>query len=210
VSRELVEDSDANIVETLTREAATSLALAYGPHLATGTGGGSQPLGYVTAATVGVTGPTGTSTTFGTQATAGQGTDLVFDLYGSIAEPYLLGNSVGVLTRNATLTMFKKYKEGGSSTPMLDLTPTKAGSSANLLGMPAYVDPHIAAMGASAKSMAFGDWSRYVLRIAGGIRLERSTEFAFQNDLVSFKAVVRLDGALVDLNAVKVFQHSAT
>jgi HK97 family phage major capsid protein len=58
--------------------------------------------------------------------------------------------------------------------------------------------------------MAFGDWSRYVLRIAGGIRLERSTEFAFQNDLVSFKAVVRLDGALVDLNAVKVFQHSAT
>lgn len=210
VSRELVEDSDANIVETLTREAATSLALAYGPHLATGTGGGSQPLGYVTAATVGVTGPTGTSTSFGSQATAGQGTDLVFDLFGSIAEPYLLGNSVGVLTRNATLTMFKKYKEGGSNSPMLDLTPTKAGSSANLLGMPAYVDPHIAAMGASAKSMAFGDWSRYVLRIAGGIRLERSTEFAFQNDLVSFKAVVRLDGALVDLNAVKVFQHSAT
>ena len=45
VSRELVQDADANIVETLTREAATSLALAYGPHLATGTGGGSQPLG---------------------------------------------------------------------------------------------------------------------------------------------------------------------
>jgi HK97 family phage major capsid protein len=210
LSRELVDDAPFNIIEALSRAAATSLALAYGPHLATGTGGGSQPNGYVTAATVAVTGPTGTSTTFGTQGTAGQGTDLVFDLYGSLAEPYLLGDSVAALTRNATLTMFRKYREGSTNRPMLDMTPVKAGSSANLLGMPAYVDPHIAAMGANAKSVAFGDWSRYVLRIVRGVRVERSDEYAFQSDLVSFKAVIRLDGALVDLNAVKLFQHSAT
>jgi HK97 family phage major capsid protein len=80
----------------------------------------------------------------------------------------------------------------------------------NLLGMPGYVDPHIPAMGASAKSVAFGDWSRFFVRIVQGVRLERSDEFAFQHDLVSFKAVIRLDGALVDLNAVKTFAHSAT
>jgi HK97 family phage major capsid protein len=208
LSRELVDDTPANLIDALSRGAATALAVSYGGYLATGTGTG-QPSGY-TNATVSVTGPTGTATTFGSQSTAGQGTDLVLDLYGSIAEPYLLSPAVAVLTRNATLTMFKKYREGSTNRPMLDLTPVQAGSSANLLGMPAYVDPNAPAMGANAKSVAFGEWSRYFVRIVQGVRVERSDEFAFQNDLVSFKAVIRLDGALVDANAVKLFQHSAT
>jgi HK97 family phage major capsid protein len=208
VSRELVDDSPANLLNALSRGAATALALSYGAHLATGTGSG-QPSGY-TLGTVGATGPTGTSTTFGSQATAGQGTDLVLDLYGSIAEPYLLSPAVASLSRNATYTMFKKYREGSTNRPMLDMAPRKAGASVDLLGMPGYVDPHAPAMGVSAKSLAFGDWSRYFVRIVNGVRLERSDDFAFQNDLVSFKAVIRLDGALVDANAVKVFQHSAT
>lgn len=208
VSRELVDDTPANLLDALSRGAATALALSYGAHLATGTGSG-QPSGY-TNGTVSVTGPTGTSTSFGSQATAGQGTDLVFDLYGSVAEPYLMSPAVASLARNATYTAFKKYKEGGTNSPMLDLSPRKSGASVNLLGVPGYVDPHAPAMGVSTKSLAFGDWSRYVVRIVQGVRLERSDDFAFQNDLVSFRAVIRLDGALVDLNAVKLFQHSAT
>jgi HK97 family phage major capsid protein len=39
---------------------------------------------------------------------------------------------------------------------------------------------------------------------------QRSDEFAFQNDLVSFRAIIRLDGALVDANGIKLFQNSAT
>jgi HK97 family phage major capsid protein len=159
---------------------------------------------------VGVTGPTGTSTSFGSQATAGQGTDLVLDLYGSLAEPYLMSPAVASLSRNATYTMFKKYREGSTNRPMLDMAPRKAGSSVDLLGMPGYVDPHIPAMGVSTKSVAFGDWSRFFVRMVRGVRVERSDDFAFQHDLVSFRAIVRLDGALVDLNAVKTFQHSAT
>jgi HK97 family phage major capsid protein len=209
VSRELATDSPANLIDALSRGAATALAVSYGAHLATGTGSG-QPNGFITAATVGVTGPTGTASSFGNQATAGQGTDLLVDLYASLQEPYLLSPAIGVLGRNATYSVFKKYKEGTTNRPMLDLTPVKAGASVNLLGMPGYVDPAIAAVGASAKSLAFGDWSRYFLRIVQGVRVERSDEFAFQNDLISFKAVIRLDGALIDLNAIKTFQHSAT
>jgi HK97 family phage major capsid protein len=132
------------------------------------------------------------------------------DLYGSIAEPYLLSPAVAVLARNATFTMFKKYREGTTNRPMLDLTPVKPGASVNLLGEAGYVDPNAPAMGVSTKSMAFGDFSRYVVRIVQGVRVERSDDFGFQNDLVSFKAIIRLDGALVDANAVKLFQHSAT
>jgi HK97 family phage major capsid protein len=206
LSRELVEDSPTNLLDALARAAATALALAYGPHLATGTGSG-QPQGYTVGAGVGVTGPTGTGTTFGTQATAGQGSDLIFDLYSSVAEPYLLSPAIGVLGRNATFTLFKKYKKT-TSEPVFDLTAVKAGSSVNLLGMPGYVDPHTPAPANTAKSLAFGDWSRYAVRIVKGVRVERSDEYAFQNDLVSFKAVIRLDGALVDANAIKTFVHT--
>jgi HK97 family phage major capsid protein len=209
VGRELAEDSPANLLESLSRGAATSLAVAYGAHLALGNGTG-QPLGYANAATIGVTGPTGTSTSFGSQGTAGQGSDLLFDLYTSIAEPYLLSDAVAVLGRNSTFTQWRKVREGTTNKPMFDLTPVKPGASVNLLGQPGYVDPNTAAVGASAKSLAFGDWSRFAVRIVQGVRLERSDEYAFQNDLVSFKATIRLDGTLVDLNAVKLFQHSAT
>jgi HK97 family phage major capsid protein len=42
------------------------------------------------------------------------------------------------------------------------------------------------------------------------VRVERSDEFRFQNDLVAFRAILRLDGALVDSNAIKSFTHSPT
>jgi HK97 family phage major capsid protein len=209
LSKELVDDSSANILDTLTQTAANALALSYGPHLATSSGGG-QPVGYAFAATVGVTGPTGTNGQFGTQGTAGQGSDLLFDLYASIAEPYLLSPSVAVLGRNATFTLWRKYKEGGTNTPMFDLTPVKPGASVNLLGQPGYVDPHIAGAGSNTKSLAFGDFSRYVVRIVQGVKVERSDDFAFQSDLASFKATIRLDANLLDTNAIKTFQHSAT
>ena len=208
LSRELVEDSPANLLDALARGAAVSLAAAYGPHMATGNGTG-QPLGY-TNATVGVTGPTGTASSFGSQSTAGQGSDLLFDLYGSLAEPYLLSPAIGVLGRNASFNLWRKVKEGTTNKPMFDLTPVQAGASVNLLGQPGYVDPNAPAVGANAKSLAFGDWSRFVVRMVNGVRLERSDEFAFQNDLVSFRAVIRLDAAIVDATAVKLFAHSAS
>jgi HK97 family phage major capsid protein len=84
----------------------------------------------------------------------------------------------------------------------------KPGSSVNLLGMPGYVDPHTPAPANTAKSIAFGDWSRYAVRMVGSVRIERSDDFAFQSDLASFKAVVRLDGALLDTSAIKTFVHT--
>jgi hypothetical protein len=38
----------------------------------------------------------------------------------------------------------------------------------------------------------------------------RSDEFKFQNDLVAFRRLMRLDAALVDCSSVKQFQNSAT
>lgn len=53
-------------------------------------------------------------------------------------------------------------------------------------------------MSASAKSILFGDFSTYFIRDAGPIRIERSHEFAFANDLTTFRFIQRTDGDLVD------------
>jgi hypothetical protein len=44
--------------------------------------------------------------------------------------------------------------------------------------------------------------------LVNGVRFERSDEFAFQSDLVSFRCILRLDGALVDLGAVRTFVNT--
>ena len=86
ISTELATDTPTDLLSFLARQAGQALALAYWPYLITGTGSG-QPQGVVTAATVGKTGPAGTGTSLGTQSTAGQGTDCLYDLIGSLAEP---------------------------------------------------------------------------------------------------------------------------
>lgn len=89
--------------------------------------------------------------------------------------------------------------------------PAGSGAQAVMVNSPAYIDPFTPAMAASAKSVIFGDWSRYFVRMVNGIRFERSEDFAFANDLVTFRALIRTDGVLIDnTGAIKAFAHSAT
>ena len=216
VSTELATDTPTDLLAFLARNAGQALAAAYGPYLITGTGT-AQPQGIVTAASVGKVGPTGTTTTLGTQGTAGQGTDCLYDLIGSLAEPYSRQPSTGFILTNPSLAIARKLKDStgqpvaGMVGGGLNAAVSGAPSGNNqVLGYPAFVDPNVAQMAVNAKSILFGDFSRYFVRIVNGIRFERSNDFAFQNDLVSFRAIIRLDGALVDANGIKVFQNSAT
>ena len=116
---------------------------------------------------------------------------------------------------NASLAICRKLKDSagqpvaGMVGGALNAAVSGAPSGNNVvLGYPAYVDPSMPAMANTTKSLAFGDWSRYFVRIVNGVRFERSDDFAFQNDLVSFRAIIRLDGALVDANAVKLFVNT--
>jgi HK97 family phage major capsid protein len=63
----------------------------------------------------------------------------------------------------------------------------------------------MALFGHSNVSVLFGDFSQYFVRLVGGIRFERSDDFQFGNDLVTFRALIRGDGNLADANAIKSF-----
>jgi HK97 family phage major capsid protein len=90
VSQELANDSPTNLLDFLARQAALSLGLGatgYGNHLINGAGT-TEPRGLLLDAGTGVTGPAGTGTSLGTQGTANQGSDALWNLVGSVAEPY--------------------------------------------------------------------------------------------------------------------------
>ncbi|POH68974.1 phage major capsid protein [Cryobacterium zongtaii] len=210
VSYELAEDEKFDLVGYLAEQAGIAVGNAFGAHAITGTGTG-QPRGILTDATLGVTGPTGTATTLGTQTTAGQGGDLLLDLAASVAEPYARSAAAAWLMRGTTLNTIRKLRDStGRYIFSTDIIPG-SGSAGTLLGRPVFTDPTMPAMAAGAKSIAFGDLSRYWVRQVNGVRFERSNEFAFDKDLVTFRCLARIDGALTDTTgAVKYFAHSAT
>jgi HK97 family phage major capsid protein len=57
----------------------------------------------------------------------------------------------------------------------------------------------------NAKSVIFGHLPSYYVRMAGGLRLDRSDDFAFNADLVSFRATMRVSGDLPQVSHIKVF-----
>jgi HK97 family phage major capsid protein len=204
ISQELANDSPTNLLDFLARQAALSLGLGaggYGDDLINGAGS-TEPRGLLLDAATGVTGPTGTGTTLGTQGTANQGTDALWSLVGSVAEPYAESDSAAFLMRNASNVIVRKLRDT-TGQPVNGLTDRRT-----ILGYPVYVDPFMPAMANAAESIAFGAMDRYFVRIVNGIRFERSDEFRFQNDLVAFRCIIRLDGALVDTNAVKTFVNT--
>jgi HK97 family phage major capsid protein len=204
VSQELANDSPTNLLDFLARQAALSLGLGatgYGDDLINGAGT-TEPRGLLLDAGTGVTGPTGTGTTLGAQGTVNQGTDALWSLIGSVAEPYAESDSAAFLMRNASNVIVRKLRDT-SGQPVNGLTDRRS-----ILGYSVYVDPFMPAMANTAESIAFGAMDRYFVRIVNGIRFERSDEFRFQNDLVAFRCIVRLDGALIDTNAVKTFVNT--
>lgn len=209
LSRELIADTGVDVEGYLAMSAGRALGNALGAHLATGTGT-AQPTGIVTSATLGATGPTGATGGLGaTSATLNQGADLLFDLYYSVIAPYRASKSCAWLTRDANMAAIRKIK---STTGEYIFQPSMvAGAPDTLNGKPIYIDPFIAAFALNAKSIIFGDISQFFVRIAGGVRFERSDEFAFSTDLVSFRALLRADSLLIDqTGAVKYFAGGAS
>jgi HK97 family phage major capsid protein len=143
----------------------------------------------------------------GNQATAGQGSDLIYQLFHSVLPEYRTNAAWAMGDPAAALIRQLKSTTSGAGVWQPALS---AGDPDLLVGKPVYIVPQLPTMTANAKSIYFGEWSALKIRIAGGIRFERSNEYAFGNDQVAFRALVRTGAVTVDPNAVKYFANSAT
>ncbi len=192
VSRELIDDTAVDLLGFIAAQAGRAVGNALGAALVTGSGS-SQPAGVATQATAGKTGAATTPTT-----------DDLIDLMYSVISPYRARSSCCWMFRDATAAHLRKLKDDNGQylwQPSLVL-----GQPDMLLGKPVATDPNVAAADNSAKSVLFGDFAAYWVRLAGGVRFERSDDFAFSSDLVTFKVVARADGMTVDqTGAIKAF-----
>lgn len=199
VSREMLDDSGVDLLGFLAREAGIGIGVAVNTALTTGTDS-TLPNGIVTAASSGVTGSTGVSGAF----TA----DNLIDLAYSVNSAYRRMPGTGWQMSNTALAATRKLKDTYGQ--YLFQPSLQAGQPDQLLGFPIFENPDIAAPGTAVKSVLFGHLPSYYVRMAGGIRFDRSDDYAFANDLVTFRASVRIDGDLPQTAAVKYFIGGAS
>lgn len=208
VSSELAQDTGIDLLGYVARAAGLALGQGSGAHFVTGTGtaggGGAQPEGVMTNMTVGKQLPTGNTAGF---TTAGTAADSLFDVVHSVVSGYR--QRAEWLMNDATLAAARKIRD--TTNQYLWQPGLTAGVPDTLLAYPVITDPTVAVFAANAKVAAFGDFSLYYLiRDVDSIRFERSDDFAFANDLITFRAIIRTDGRVIDTTAVKALQASAT
>ena len=194
VSREMIEDSGVDLLGFLADQVGNGLGYNVQNALTNGTGT-VQPNGIVTAAGSGVTGGTGVTGAF----TA----DNLIDLYYSLDGAARLLPGVGWMMNGASIGAVRKLKDTAGN---YVFSPALDGNSRDLLlGKPVYENPHMANAGTAVKSVLVGHLPSYFVRTVGGIRLDRSEEFAFSEDLVTFRATMRVDGNLPQSSHIKYF-----
>jgi len=152
-----------------------------------------------------VSGATAASATVG--ATGSVFSDAIITLFHSVLPEYR--STATWLMSDPTAAGVRKTKDPQGR--YVWETALTAGNPDLILGKSSYVDANLQGPSTgTAKIIYFGDFSALKVRIAGGIRFERSNEYAFLNDQIAFRAVVRAGALAVDTNAVKFLQLTAS
>jgi HK97 family phage major capsid protein len=198
LSRELVEDSGVDILRFLADQTGNELGVRVNASLTTGSGT-NQPKGIVVASAVGVTGGTAVSGAF----TADNLIDLVYSV--DTAGRRLAGS--GFQMNAKSIGAMRKLKDTAGN--FVFQPALSADANDLLLGYPVFENPAMADTATSAKSVIFGHLPSYFVRSVGGIKLDRSDDFAFSSDLITFRATMRVDGNLPQTSHVKHFIGNA-
>jgi HK97 family phage major capsid protein len=194
LSNEIIADAGVNLLDLVARIGGTQIAYDAGAALTTGTGT-TQPTGIVTAAGSGVTGT----------ATSGSPTyenlvDLAYSVAGDQRSRY------GFMASTTALAAIRKIKDGAGN---YVFTPSISVDGRDfLLGTPIYENASMAAVAATAasKSIVYGKLDDFIVRQAGGIQVATSTDYAFNQDVTTFRITWRGDSNLGATGSVKYFR----
>ena len=191
VASELVADAGFDISAYIAQELGTSLGLQANSVLTTK---------LAAAAGSVVTGGTGVS---------GAATyENLIDLVYGIASGARVLPGLGFQMSKTGIAAARKMKDGAGNYIWTD--SAVPGQAATLLGYGVYENPAVAATGVGAKSVLFGHLPSYKVRIAGGLQIAQSTDYAFNTDVTTFRGTMRLDGGLTHSSHIGYFKGGAS
>lgn len=196
-ANELVTDAGFDLASHLAQQAGNGIGYAVNSALTTGTGT-VQPNGLVTASGSGVTGGTGVSGAF----TADNLIDLAYSVDGAVRRM----PGAAFMANGASIGAMRKLKDSAGNY----LYQVGVGYPDTFAGFRVIENPHVADIATGAKSVVFGDLSSYKVRVAGGIQVASSQDYAFNTDLTTWRFLIRLDGNLTHASHVKYFKGAAS
>ena len=201
LSRELVLDAGVDIIGFLADQFGNAFGQGIGNKIVNGTGT-VEPFGLLSAsgASTALTGGTGVTGAF----TADNVIDLVYSLDGSLRNL----PSFAMLANATSIAALRKLKDNqgryffdvGVGLDKRDL----------VLGVPVIETPAMPSPGLNAKSLAVGDLKSLYIRNAGGLQVDRSDDFAFGNDLATWRATWRIDSRLIQTANIQLFRGGAS
>jgi HK97 family phage major capsid protein len=200
VSEELLTDAAFGLEGYLANEFGQSIGVLEETAFAVGDGTG-KPMGIATTGngvTV-VTAATGNATAFTYSALAAF----------AFAVPYQYRrNAVWVFADTAVRNLYTMVDS--QNRPLWNVNVAATGPD-TFLGYPIYTSPDLATPAANAKPGVFGDINRaYTIRRVNGFSLQRQNELYSNNGQVGFRGFERVDGRIVNADAIRVLQNSAT
>lgn len=195
VSLELLQDSAFNLESWIRGKLTEYVARGTNVHFTIGNGS-TQPEGYMIAGSVGKTGAAAAAITYG---------ELV-DLEHSVDPAYRRMPGTRFKFADSTLKEIKKLVD--SQSRPLWLPGMAVCEPDTILGYRYTINQDMSAMGASAKSIAFGDFSKFFIRDVSDVLMVRANELHIGNGQIGFYVFSRHDSVLVDAGTdpIKYYQ----
>ena len=187
VAQELVTDAGFNISSYIAQQLGTSLGLQANSVLTT----------KLSAAA-------GSVVTGGTGVAGAASYENLIDLVYGIADGARVLPGLGFQMSKTGIAAARKLKDGAGN--YIWTNSAVPGQPATLLGYPVFENPNVAAVGTAAKSVLFGHLPSFKVRVAGGMRVDQSADFAFNTDTVTYRGLMRVDGGLTHATHIGFYQ----
>lgn len=190
LSSELLSDQKANIEQYLANVLGAAQALTENNYVCTGAGT-TEPTGIMVGGTAAVTGSSASTYTAAEINT----------LYHKLPSEYQDG--AVFVTRNANLGLIR----GLTGNPFSFISTPAGNLNGGLMGKDVLLTDSVAAVAASAKSIAIANFAYYAFVENGGMMIQRNPYLLMNTDQVGFYAKIRIGGMPLQAEAFQYLTH---
>lgn len=194
INYELAQDSQFDIVGHITELFSDRFGRGLNA-IYTNADGSSKPNGVMNATSAGVTLADQDAITY----------DEILELKHSVDPAYRRNGKF--MLNDSTLLAIKKLSIGSGDARPLWQAGMAAGEPATIDGSQYFINQDVDSLGSLKKPMAYGDFSKFIIRDAGAMRMIRDTSLRVLQDQITLVGWHRTDSDLLDSRAIK---HMAT